>query len=374
MIIGIDGNEANVENKVGVNQYAFEVLWNFYNLRKKGQSSHKFVIYLKDKKREDLPPESEFWKYKVLSGGGKWIIKTLVPYLYSKKDKLDVFFTPSHYAPPFAPVPRVCAIMDLGYLAFSSQYKKYDYWQLRLWSAWSMAVCKKIISISEATKKDIINNYPFAAKKINVTLLSGDESVAKAKVTEREINLIKKKYNLGENYMLYIGTLKPSKNIPGILHAWSRIEKKYPRYKLAIAGKKGWLFDSIFEEVKKLDLEKRVVFTGFVPDEEKPALIKGARLFVLPSFWEGFGIDIVNAFRLGVPAVVSDRGSIPEVAGKAGVYVNPEDVSQIAKAINKVLSMSAKDYNKLSRECFLQVKKFSWEKTAKETLKILESV
>lgn len=374
MIIGIDGNEANVENKVGVNQYAFEVLSHLRKLQDKKETTHTFIIYLKENPRADLPKENKLWKYKVLPGGGKWIVKTLVPHLYKKKEKLAVFFTPSHYAPPFAPVPRVCSIMDLGYLTYTDQFKKYDYWQLKLWSAWSMAVCKKVIAISEATQKDIVKNYPFASKKIKVTLLSGDLSVKNAKVSEKEIKKIKEKYLIGDNYILFLSTLKPSKNIDGLLTAWSKIFKKYPSYKLVIAGKKGWMFDSIFEQVKKLNLDKKVIFTGFVPDEEKPALIQGAKAFVLPSFWEGFGIDIVNAYTLGVPVVVSDRGSIPEVAGKLGVYVDPDSTNSIAKGIQKVLSMSKNDYNKLSKECVSYAKKFSWEKTARETLEVIESI
>lgn len=374
MIIGIDGNEANVENKVGVNQYAFEILWNLRKLQDKKETSHKFVIYLREPPLKDLPRESNGWKYKVVPGGGKWILKKLTPTLFKNKENLDVFFTPSHYAPPISPVPRVCSIMDLGYLRSSDQFKKYDYWQLKLWTAWSLSVCKKVLAISEATKKDIIKNYPFASKKIKVSLLSGDQSVKDANPSQKEIAKIKKKYLIGDNYILFLSTLKPSKNINGLLKAWAEVSEKHPKYKLVIAGKKGWMFDSIFEETKKLKIENKVLFTGFVPDEDKPSLIAGAKLFALPSFWEGFGIDIINAYTLGVPAVVSDRGSLPEVAGKAGIYIDPNDPESIAKGIDKVLSMPKNGYNKLSLSCKAWARNFSWEKTARETLKVIENV
>lgn len=374
MIIGIDGNEANLENKVGVNQYAYEILWNLYKLQDIQKLSDEYVIYLSQKPRHDLPKERAGWKYRVLPSGGKWIIRALVPYLYTGADKLDVFFTPSHYSPPIAPIPRVCSIMDLGYLRSSEQFRKYDYWQLKLWSAWSVMVCRRVIAISKATQKDIVKNYPFASKKIKVTLLSGDESVRQSKITSAQASSIKSKYKTGNNYILFLGTLKPNKNVAGLIAAWAEIQKKYPNYKLVIAGKKGWLFDSIFEEVEKLRVKKRVVFTGFIPDQDKAALISGAKLFALPSYWEGFGIDIINAYTLGVPVVVSDRGSIPEVAGYPGIYVNPENIKSIALGLEKVLSMPQKDYNRLSLKCKKHAAGFSWERTARETLEVLREI
>ena len=179
---------------------------------------------------------------------------------------------------------------------------------------------------------------------------------------------------MGEKYILFLSTLKPSKNIVGLLSAWKQICGKHGEYKLVIAGKKGWLFGPIFEHAKKLKLAGRVVFTDFVPDKDKPALMKGARLFVLPSFWEGFGIDIVNSMVYGVPVVASDRGSIPEVAGDAGILVGPTKTSDIAHAIDKVLSLGKKDYNKLVFACKTQAGKFSWTKTALETLEGLTNV
>ncbi|OGM31287.1 hypothetical protein A2803_03790 [Candidatus Woesebacteria bacterium RIFCSPHIGHO2_01_FULL_44_21] len=372
MVIGIDGNEANIENRVGVNQYAYELLNALYKLPE--SRKHTFIIYLKDKPRQDLPKERQDWEYIVLPGTGLWIIKTLVPHLYSQKHKLDVFFSPSHYVPPIAPVKLICSIMDLGYLTTRNQFRAYDYWQLRLWTAWSILVSQKVFAISEATKKDIVNRYPYARSKVSVTMLSGDSSVLTNKVTEQAIRKIRQKYSLGEKYILFLSTLKPSKNIVGLLSAWKQICGKHGEYKLVIAGKKGWLFGPIFEHAKKLKLAGRVVFTDFVPDKDKPALMKGARLFVLPSFWEGFGIDIVNSMVYGVPVVASDRGSIPEVAGDAGILVGPTKTSDIAHAIDKVLSLGKKDYNKLVFACKTQAGKFSWTKTALETLEGLTNV
>lgn len=371
MLIGIDGNEANIKNRVGVNQYAFELLWGLYNIQKKVKPQHDFVVYLKQEPMSDLPSARAGWKYEILPGGGMWIIKKLTPHLYRTQTKPDVLFAPSHYVPPISPMPRICAVMDLGYLSAANQFRAYDYWQLRLWTAWSILVSRRVIAISEATKLDIAKRYPFSRGKIQVTPLAGDSKVKNAKVISKDIDRVKKKYGIRGDYILFLGTLKPSKNIDGLLSAWARIEKKHKNTILVIAGKKGWLFESIFEHVKTLDLEKRVIFTDFVDEQDKPALTKGAKLFALPSFWEGFGIDVVNAFVLGVPAVVSSRGSLPEVAGKAGIYVDPNVPQKIADAIDSVLKMDKKEYNKLVGNSIKQARQFDWNETAKQTLKTI---
>ena len=131
ILIGIDGNEANIENRVGVNQYAFEVLKGLYGILSDNKDVF-FRIYLKNKPLGDLPREKENWEYEVIPGGGAWIIRSLMPRLFREKEKLSVFFSLLHYAPLVAPCPRVVATMDLDYLENSEQFRKRDFWQLRI--------------------------------------------------------------------------------------------------------------------------------------------------------------------------------------------------------------------------------------------------
>ena len=372
MIIGIDGNEANLENKVGVNQYCYELLWALSRLQDEWKKRHLVIVYLKNKPLKDLPKETKYFKYKVIPGGGAWIIKKLMPSLFSERPRPDIFFSPSHYVPPFSPVPRVCSIMDLGYLEFSGQFKKYDFWQLKLWSAYSLYVSKAVIAISNSTKKDIVRHYPFASKKTLVTLLAYDKSKFNPNIDPNDVRRVKNKYSIVNDYVLYLSTLKPSKNVEGLLEAFRRVKRSFPDHKLVIVGKKGWLYISIFQKVKDLGLEEDVIFTDYVQEDEKPALIKGAKLFILPSFWEGFGLDPLNAMAAGVPVVVSNVGSLPEVVGEAGILVDPYNIDSIAAGIKKVLSMPTLEYNTLVERGIKQARKFSWEKTARETLQILE--
>lgn len=368
MIIGIDGNEANIQDRVGVNQYASELLNALEKLPE--SQKHEFIIYLSNPAMSHLPNERLGWKYVVLPGRGFWVIRKLMLHLWFSKNKPDVFLTPSHYAPPFLPIPLVLSVMDLGYLRFPRMYKKYDFYQLKYWGAWSMRIAKKIIAISESTKREIVEYYPFAEKKTNVIYLGYNKAFYNQSVSRKSISEVKNKYGIKNEYLLYLGTLKPNKNIERLLDAYMLVRKTHVDLQLVIAGKKGWLFDSIFEKVKNLEIEKDVVFTDFIPEEEKLPLIAGAKVFVNPSLWEGFGIPVLEAMASGTPVVISNVGSLPEVGGEAGILVNPESVQNIAIGINDALDKSYE----LGVKGIKQSQMFSWVKTARETLRILEQV
>lgn len=371
MLIAIDGNEANTKEKVGVSTYAFEILHGLYNLNNNEINPNKFLIYLKNPPNNDLPQENTYWKYKIINGNKNWVLKNLMPQLF-KFPRPDVFFTPTHYLPPFTPVPKVFTIHDLGYLEFSEQFKKYDFWQLKYWTAISIYVSKYIIAVSQATRKDIVRRYSFASKKVDVIYHGYDKMKFNNNIDNNLVRRVRKKYNIPENYILFLSTLKPSKNIEGLIEAFRLISDSFPNYKLVIAGKKGWLYESIFNKSEKLALNNKIVFTDYVPEEDKPALFSGARVFVLPSYWEGFGMDVLNALACATPVIVSKIASLPEVAGDAGVFIDPNKPYSIAKALRYVLSMDNLKYNNLVKRGLAQVEGYSWEKCAKKTYKLLK--
>lgn len=374
MIIGIDGNEANVKNRVGVNTYAYELIKNLKKLQDRGENNNKLIVYLKNSPLPDMPEETTNFKYKIISGGRMWVLTKLMPRLIFNRERLDVFLSPSHYLPPVSSVPSVCSIMDLGYLEFSEQFTKKVFWQLSTWSAISIFISKAVIAISNSTKKDIVRHYPFAKDKTYVTHLAYDPEKFNNHFSEKDVRRVLKRYSIVDDYILYLGTLKPSKNITGLIEAFSLISNKYPNISLVIAGKKGWMYESIYKKVEDLKLKKKVVFTDFIDEEDKPGIIKGARVFVLPSFWEGFGLDILNAMASGTPVVASNIGSIPEVVGSAGILIDPNSINSIVEGLSGVLSSSKLEYNSIVEKGLSQVKKFSWENTARQTLEVLEKV
>lgn len=372
MLIGIDGNEANVENRVGVNTYAYEIIKNLKKLQETGENPHKLIVFLKSEPLADMPKESKNFKYKIIKNSGMWLVKNLMPYLYKIKEKPDVIFFPSHYSTPFSPIPKVVSIMDLGYLESSEQFSKKTFWQLKYWTANSISTSKYIIAISNATKKDIVRHYPDSEEKIFVTHLGYDKEKFNFNINEDEVKRVKKKYSIVTDYILYLGTLKPSKNIEGLIDAYSIVADKIPVSTLVIAGKKGWMYEKIFQKVQDLALSDKIIFTDFVDEEDKPALIKGAKVFILPSFWEGFGIDVLSALAVGTPVIASNVGSLPEVGGGAVALVNPNDPKSIMRAIMDIFKMKPKRYNGIVMAGKMQLMDFSWEKCALQTLKILE--
>ena len=373
MIIGIDGNEANVNERTGVHQYSNELLWALYNLLNSKKRKQEVVIYLKNDPLPFLPKEKSWWRYKVIGGKGVWVITKLMPYLWIHPEP-DVFFTPSHYLPPLMRMPKVCAIHDLGYLEFSGQFRKYDFWQLKYWTAISLIVSNCIITFSKSNIKDIVRHYKFASKKLKVVYHGYDKKRFNTKISDDDVRRVKKKFGLVDDYLLFLSTLKPSKNIEGLLGAFYLLKTKNRdlKTKLVIAGKKGWMYDSIYKKVKELSISNDVVFTDFVKEKDKPALMKGAKAFLSPSFWEGFGMHVVEAMACGTPAVISNVASLPEVGGKAAIYIDPYDNKSLFEGIRKVITLDKKEYNSLVRLSCEQAGKFSWEKTAKETLTVLE--
>ena len=398
MLIGIDGNEANQFKRVGVGKYGYQLLRQLHKEQKtKNKKEIAFTVYLKKPQLKDLPPETDWWKYKIVGPKFLWTQIGLPFALLQVKPVMDVFFTPTHYAPRFSPSSRVISIMDLSFIHFPKMFRKRDLWKLNNWTAYSVKKAKRILAISKSTRDDIIKHYRVEPEKVVVTYPGMDKKLATLKVLKNMENTekIKKKYGIEGDCVLYVGTLQPRKNLVRLIEAFGKIKKQRTdnkkqktenreqgresrngkgemrNLKLVIVGKKGWMYEEIFEKVKTLGLEKEVIFTGYVADEELPALYKGAECFVLVSLYEGFGFPVLEALSFGVPVVVSNVSSLPEIAGNAGVLVDPYDVKDIAQGITKVLRYSNTERQSMIEKGLKQAKKFSWEKCARETLKVL---
>ncbi len=359
MIIGIDANEANLtQNRVGINEYAYNLLWAISNL----QPEHKFVIYLKTKPDDSLPKEREGWSYKVIPFPKLWT-QTRLPFdLYFHFPRPHVFFSMTHYAPRIAPMPSVVSIMDLGFLQTPGQFTKKDYNQLKNWTAYSVRNARKVMAISDYTRDEIIKVYGKKPEDVVTAHLACNPAIT-GPVHNKSVL---KKYNISKPYFLFVGSLRPSKNVEGLVKAFAKLDQNYS---LVIVGKKAWLYAGIFEMVRSLKLDDRVIFTGFVDEWEKQVLLSESVAYVLPSFMEGFGIPVLEAFTCQTPAVVSAVASLPEVAGEAGIYVEPDDIDSIAAGMQRAVTDREK-YVKLGLE---RVKSFSWAKCAQETLLCLET-
>lgn len=370
MLIGVDGNEANVLNRVGTGQYTYYLLKHWQKI---ASTKNSFRIYLSSPPGSWLPKENSYFSYFVFGPSKFWTQLALPIKLFFEKNKPDVFFSPAHYAPRFSPIKTVVAIHDLAYLIHPKEFKKKDQQQLTAWTKYSVKQAQKIIAVSQNTKDDVVKFYQLPEKKITVIYNGFDQHRFHTNLAKNTSQKVKEKYQIEGDFLVYLGTLQPRKNLESLIKALPEIINKHPQIKLVVIGKKGWLYSTIFSLVESLNLTKAVVFTDFVPDDEVPFLIASAKVFVLPSLYEGFGITVLEAMACGVPVVVSKVSSLPEVVDEAGLYIdNPKNYAQIAQQINRILA-DEKLAEELAKKGLAQAKKFSWEKCAKETLEAIKT-
>ncbi len=283
-----------------------------------------------------------------------------------KKDKLDLYHD-TLFLLPFAvrKIPSIITIYDLSGLIMP------EYHNLRV-SITSKLIpssikrAKRIIAISEFTKNEIERLFPFAKGKIDVVLCGVNPDfhpIAKDKISE-----IRKKYKLPEKFIMFLGTIEPRKNLIGLLKAYSKIHKKIS-HKLVIVGGKGWKYSNIFETIETLQIKSDVIFTGFIPTEDLPAIYNAADIFVYPSIYEGFGIPLLESMASGTPVITSNISSMPEVVGEAGLLADPYSIEDIAEKI-VMLAQDCSLRNILSEKGIERAKMFSWKKSAKKVLDI----
>ena len=264
-------------------------------------------------------------------------------------------------------------IHDLGYLHFPRAHRLLDRLYLDLSTRFNARAAAHIIADSQATKRDLVERYGVEPSKISVIYPGYDEEAFQP-VREREaIEAVKARYGIAGDYILFVGTIQPRKNLVRLMEAFSLLKRQAADLQLVIAGKKGWLYEAIFRRVEELGLEGQVVFTGYVAEEGLPALFSGARLFVFPSLYEGFGLPVLEAMACGTPVVCSNASSLPEVAGDAALLFDPLDVEGMAAAMGRVLGDERLRAELIERG-LQRARGFSWEKCARETLAVLESV
>jgi len=363
MNIGFDINEANIPQRVGVNQVAYQI---FVHMVKNLPEGDKIIALGKERPLPDMPPASDKLVYEIFGSKRAWVLTSLTKRLWFGRPKIDILFSPSHYSPVFSSVKSAIYLMDMSFERFGTEYfTSYDINQLKKWTPLSVKKANKIFTISEFSKNEIVKLYGTNPDKIEVVYPAYDKEVFHGKVPKTKQSAVRKKYDVNGSFVLYWGTLQPRKNISRLIEAFS--ELKESRLKLVIVGKRGWIYDQILEQSKKLGIENRVIFTGFVPTEDLPALIKASRAFVLPSLYEGFGIPVVEAQAVGTPVIVSAVSSLPEITG-------PTSVQSIKEALEKVMTLSASAKGRIIKAGKENSRRFDWDISAQKIISLLKNI
>ena len=265
----------------------------------------------------------------------------------------------------------VLTVYDMVYKKYPETMTKSNYKLLKNGTERSCNQADIVLTISQSSKKDILEYLKISEDKIKIAYPAVDRNFFRPiKVDNQDVLL---KYGIYGEYILYLGTLEPRKNIINLLKAFKIVGEKNKHLKLVVAGSKGWSYDSIFKTVEDLSLAEKVIFTGYVNEDDKPYIYSAAEVFVFPSFYEGFGIPPLEAMCCGTPVIVSNTSSLPEVIEDAGIFFTPNNFEELAYKILTVLeSQSLK--RELSEKGLVQATKFSWDKSSKIIFDIYKSL
>lgn len=283
-------------------------------------------------------------------------------------DVLHVQFT----APPFAPCPVVVSIHDLSFEHLPETFKRRSRAQLRLTVRRSARKATHILALSEHARADIIATYGISPERVTAIPLAAADRFQPVG-DEKELQRVRHTYGIAGDYILTVGSIQPRKNLGRLILAYARLrtDAKVGRPQLVIVGRKAWLVGETLRAIRDSGFSDSIILTGYVPDDDLPALYSGARCFVYPSFFEGFGLPPLEAMKCGVPVVAGNRTSLVEVVGDAGILVDPLDPEAIASGLSQVLT-DEDLREELGSRGLERSRLFNWRETAKRTLEVYE--
>lgn len=375
MHLGLDASRATVARRTGVESYALHLT----RALLRQASPHRVTLYFRDAPAPGLFESGEARPDEVRSNAVRsnsvrsnavrvipfprlWTHLRLSAELITRPP--DVLFVPAHVIPAVCPVPAVVTVHDLGYRHLPDAHPFAQRLYLDLSTRFSARAAAHVMADSEATKRDLIRFYSTPAEKITVVYPGRDESLRRVDAAP-----VRARYKLPETYLLHVGTLQPRKNLVRLIQAAEHATRSTPNIALVLAGRAGWLSEPIVEAARRA---RHVQLLEYVPDEDLAGLYSGAAAFVFPSLYEGFGFPVLEAMACGAPVICSNTSSLPEVAGDAALQVDPRDVAALSAAITRVVG-DADLRAALRAQGYEQITKFSWERAARETWRVLES-
>src|SRR3989304_4074640 len=285
--------------------------------------------------------------------------------------KHDLYFFPNFVVYPHRLGKSVVVVHDLAFEKVPQYVQDKNVRFLKKFVPRSLSEADHVVVTSEYTKADVVEIYGISEDNITVIYPGVDLEKFRPSSPAR-ISQVREKYGLAKPFILYLSTLEPRKNVLSIIKAFAGFNNK-KGYQLVLAGKRSWQDREIFEKVKELGLEESVVFPGYIPDQDKPDLLSAAEVFVYPSFFEGFGMPVIEAQACGTPVIASNVTSLPEVGGNAAVYVDPNDADGLTRSLEEILSSSSRREN-LAKMGLGNGRGFSWENSSRNLIQVFERV
>ncbi|MFQ5613263.1 MAG: glycosyltransferase family 4 protein [Anaerolineae bacterium] len=284
----------------------------------------------------------------------------------------DLFHSPNFVLPPLARSRGLVTVHDLSFLRYPAGADP----GLRAWLERvvprSLARAEGVLADSRSTKADLIDLLNIPPERIDV-VGAGVEDRFRPVSDEAALARVRRRYGLPDRFILSLGTLEPRKNFTGLIRAFAAVAAADETLHLVIGGGRGWLFDQIFRAAAESPVRERIHLPGFIDEADLPALYTLATVFAFPSFYEGFGIPVLEAMACGTPVVCADNSSLPEVAGEAALLLPAGDVEALGRALLRCLKDEALRRALVARG-FEQARKFPWTAAAEQLLVVYERI
>ena len=297
----------------------------------------------------------------------------LLPAL-ARRYRLDLLHIPLYVAPRWGPTPFVLTVHDLSFLRFPEWFRGRDRWYKGKLGPASFRRAAAVITDAAATQQELTALCGVAPERIAVVPLGVDAARFRPAPAEDDGAEIRCRYACGRPYLLFVGTLEPRKNLPRLVAAFAQARAATGApHALVLAGRWGWGMEGLPGQVRQLGLEKDVIFIDYVPEEDLPGLYRAAAALAYPSLYEGFGLPPLEAMACGTPVLTSNVSSLPEVVGEAAWKVDPTNVEQIAAGLIRLIQ-DADLRKELRQRGRARAREFSWERMARETVKVYDAV
>ncbi len=358
--IAIDASRTTVQQRTGTENYALRLLQHLQQV----DMPHQVALYFRDRPSPDLFATHPQWEQRLIPWRRVWTHLRFATELW--RTRPDVTFVPAHTLPRMFPGRAVVTVHDLGYIHFPEAHpedeRRYLDWSTRF----SAGRATQILADSQATAEDLTMHYNIPAEKVNVVYPGHDDTLAPVKDTAI-LEQVKAKYGIVGDYLFFMGTLQPRKNIQRLVQAYTRwrATATHP-VQLVLGGKAGWLYNDDWTRGVE-----GVVLTGYIDDADVAALYSGALVFVFPSLYEGFGFPVLEAMACETAVLCSNTSSLPELAGDAAVLVDPTEIDAIAAGIAQLVEDAALRTTLITRGKE-RLQHFTWDAAAHQTLAVLE--
>ena len=398
MRIGIDASRANLLKKTGTEWYAFHLIRALFTALK---PEDEVILYLKEEPLSDWGALPENFKFKILKWPPRFLWTLIRLSLEMVINPVDLLFVPAHIVPFFCPQKTITTLHDIGFEHSKELYgqksigksgllkhllnflvrfftlgkygaNEYDYH--RFSARLALSKSQRILTVSEFSKQDIIQTYKIDPGRVSVVPNAVDFSRFNETIRENpnKIAEIQANLDLVRPYLMALGRIEKKKNSLGLVKAFKilRQDIQFKNYKLLLVGTFGLGSEEVFEKIKEYNLSDQVICPGWIKAEYLPYVLAGAEAFVMPSFFEGFGVPVLEAMAVGTPVVCSNTASLPEVVDDSGMLVEPSDPNSICQGIKTVLTDQGLK-SRLVQSGYKRAKLFSWEKSGQKLAEII---